>query len=194
MASYEEARVKLTNTQLNKLKSLTKNKTGTTLRITKKNFQDEELPHKLLLTTRQTIKVRNAFANNMSTDIKLSKARISKIIQSGGFLGSWLGKTISELGKKVVTDLAIPFARDNLAGLVSSITSNTINKFEKEVNGKGDVRAVKGFTLFISNEDMNDIIKIIKSLEDSRVLIYGVTETVKHEIKKNKKVDLLVLC
>ena len=184
MASYEEARVKLTNTQLNKLKSLTKNKTGTTLRITKKNFQDEELPHKLLLTTRQTIKVRNAFANNMSTDIKLSKARISKIIQSGGFLGSWLGKTISELGKKVVTDLAIPFARDNLAGLVSSITSNTINKFEKEVNGKGDVRAVKGFTLFISNEDMNDIIKIIKSLEDSRVLIYGVTETVKHEIKK----------
>ena len=194
MASYEEARVKLTNTQLNKLKSLTKNKTGTTLRITKKNFQDEELPHKLLLTTRQTTKVRNAFANNMSTDIKLSKARISKIIQSGGFLGSWLGKTISELGKKVVTDLAIPFARDNLAGLVSSITSNTMNKFEKEVNGKGDVRAVKGFTLFISNEDMNDIIKIIKSLEDSRVLIYGVTETVKHEIKKNKKVDLLVLC
>ena len=187
MASYEEARVKLTNTQLNKLKSLTKNKTGTTLRITKKNFQDEELPHKLLLTTRQTIKVRNAFANNMSTDIKLSKARISKIIQSGGFLGSWLGKTISELGKKVVTDLAIPFARDNLAGLVSSITSNTMNKFEKEVNGKGDVRVVKGFTLFISNEDMNDIIKIIKSLEDSRVLIYGVTETVKHEIKKIRK-------
>ena len=194
MASYEEARVKLTNTQLNKLKCLTKNKTGTTLRITKKNFQDEELPHKLLLTTRQTIKVRNAFANNMSTDIKLSKAKISKIIQSGGFLGSWLGKTIIGLGKKVVTDLAIPFARDNLAGLVSSITSNTINKFEKEVNGKGNVRAVKGFTLFISNEDMNDIIKIIKSLEDSRVLIYGVTETVKHEIKKDKKMDLLVLC
>ena len=194
MASYEEVRVKLTNTQLNKLKCLTKNKTGTTLRITKKNFQDEELPHKLLLTTRQTIKVRNAFANNMSTDIKLSKAKISKIIQSGGFLGSWLGKTIIELGKKVVTDLAIPFARDNLAGLVSSITSNTINKFEKEVNGKGNVRAVKGFTLFISNEDMNDIIKIIKSLEDSRVLIYGVTETVKHEIKKDKKMDLLVLC
>ena len=194
MASYEEVRVKLTNTQLNKLKCLTKNKTGTTLRITKKNFQDEELPHKLLLTTRQTIKVRNAFANNMSTDIKLSKAKISKIIQSGGFLGSWLGKTISELGKKVVTDLAIPFARDNLAGLVSSITSNTINKFEKEVNGKGNVRAVKGFTLFILNEDMNDIIKIIKSLEDSRVLIYGVTETVKHEIKKDKKMDLLVLC
>ena len=194
MASYEEVRVKLTNTQLNKLKCLTKNKTGTTLRITKKNFQDEELPHKLLLTTRQTIKVRNAFTNNMSTDIKLSKAKISKIIQSGGFLGSWLGKTIIELGKKVVTDLAIPFARDNLAGLVSSITSNTINKFEKEVNGKGDVRAVKGFTSFISNEDMNDIIKIIKSLEDSPVLIYDVTETVKHEIKKNKKVYLLVLC
>ena len=51
MVSYEEARVKLTNTQLNKLKSAAKNKTGTTLRITKKNFQDEELPHELFLTT-----------------------------------------------------------------------------------------------------------------------------------------------
>ena len=72
MANYEEARVKLTNTQLNKLKSAAENKTGTILRINKKKFQDEELPHELILTTRQTSKIRNAFANNMSTDIKLS--------------------------------------------------------------------------------------------------------------------------
>ena len=45
-----------------------------------------DLPHKLLLTTRQKTKLRNAFNNNMSTDLKLSKAQISKIIQSGGFL------------------------------------------------------------------------------------------------------------
>ena len=50
--------------------------------------------------TRQETKIRNAFANNILTDIKLSKAPIFKIIQSGGFLCSWLG----ELGKKVVTD------------------------------------------------------------------------------------------
>ena len=51
MASYEEARAKITNSQLNKLKSTAKNKTGTTLKRTKKNFQDEELPHEFLLTT-----------------------------------------------------------------------------------------------------------------------------------------------
>ena len=56
MANYQEARVKLTNTQLNKLKSAAKNKTGTILRINKKNFQDEELPHELFITTRQTTK------------------------------------------------------------------------------------------------------------------------------------------
>ena len=62
------------------------------LRLSKKNFEDEELPHELFLTTRQTTKIRNAFANNnMSTDIELSKAQISKIIQSGGSFGSWLG-------------------------------------------------------------------------------------------------------
>ena len=60
--------------QLNKLKSVAKNKTGTMLRINKKNFQDKELPHELFLTTRQMTNIRNAFANNMSTDIKLSKA------------------------------------------------------------------------------------------------------------------------
>ena len=58
------------------------------LRINKKNFQEEELPHELFLLTRQTI--RNVFANKMSKDIKLSKTKISKIIQSGGSYGSWL--------------------------------------------------------------------------------------------------------
>ena len=89
MANYQEARVKLTNTQLNKLKSAQKIKTGIILRLNKKNFEDEELPYELFLTTRQTTKMRNAFANNMPTDIKLSKAQISKIIQSGGSFGSW---------------------------------------------------------------------------------------------------------
>ena len=83
MANYHEARVKLTKTQLNKLKSAAKNKTGTIFRLDKKNFEDEKWPHELFRTTRQTTKIRNAFANNMSTNLKLSKAQISKIIQSG---------------------------------------------------------------------------------------------------------------
>ena len=71
MANYQEARVKLTNTQLNKLRSAVKNKTGTILRLNKKNFEDEELPYELFLTTRRTTEVRNAFANNMSTEINI---------------------------------------------------------------------------------------------------------------------------
>ena len=86
MANYQEARFKLANSQLNKLNSVAKNKTGATSRITKKNFQDEELPHKLFLTTRQKTKIKIAFANCISTDITLSKALLSKIIQSGGVL------------------------------------------------------------------------------------------------------------
>ena len=65
MPNYHEARVKLTNAQLNKLRSAAKNKTGTILRINKKKFQDEELPHLLFLTTRQTIKIRDVFTSNM---------------------------------------------------------------------------------------------------------------------------------
>ena len=86
MENYQGAKVKLANTQLNKLKSAAKNKTGINLRINMKNIQDEELLHELFLTTRKTSKIRNAFAKNLPTDIKLSKAQISKIIQSSGFL------------------------------------------------------------------------------------------------------------
>ena len=118
----------------------------------------------------------------MSADIKLGKAQIPKIIQSGGSFGSWL----DNLGKKVIRDLAIPLARDNLPGLVSNLATNAISKFERKISGKGAVRAAKGLTLFISNKHLNGIIKIMKLFEDSGVLIDGVIETVKHEIKKRR--------
>ena len=86
--------------------------------------------HGLFLTKRQTTKIRNAFSNNTSRDIKLSKAQISKIIQSGGPFGSWLGN----LGKKALTNIAIPLFRDNLRGLVSNLTSNAINNFESKIS------------------------------------------------------------
>ena len=78
---------KLSNSQLNKLKSAVKSNEGTTLRMNAKIFNGNNLPHELLLTIRQTTKLRNAIEKNMSTDIKLSKSQISKMIQSGGFLG-----------------------------------------------------------------------------------------------------------
>ena len=73
-----------------------------------------------------------------------------------------------------------------MPGLVNNSNSYVIDKVERKVSGKGAVRAGKGFTLFVSNEDMNDIIKIIKPLEDSSVSIDGVTETVNHKINIKK--------
>ena len=110
MVEYNKVNVKLSDTQLKKLKTAVKNKTGTTLRINLKMFNGNNLPHELLLTTRQKTKVRNAFNNNMWTDSKLSKAQISKIIQSGGFLGSLLSKWTGPLMK-----IAIPLAKNILA-------------------------------------------------------------------------------
>ena len=107
MVEYSKVNIKLTNTQLKKLKTAVKNKTGTTLRMNLKMLNGNDLPDELLLTTRQKTKPRNAFNNNMSTDLKLSKAQISKIIQSGGFLGSLLSKLDGPLMK-----VAIPLAKN----------------------------------------------------------------------------------
>ena len=117
MSNYEEAIVKLTNTQLNKLKSAAKNKTGTILRIIKEKFQDEELPHELFLTTRQKSKIRNAFANNILTDIKRSKGKLSKIIQSDEFLSVFLCKLAG-----LLIEFAVPLAKDMLAPLAAMAT------------------------------------------------------------------------
>ena len=104
--------VKLSDTQLKKLATAAKDKAGTTLTMSLKMFNGNDLPHELFLTTRQKTRLRNAFNNNMSTDLKLSKAQISKIIQSGGFLGSLLSKLAGPLMK-----VAIPSAKKVLAPL-----------------------------------------------------------------------------
>ena len=98
---------KLSDTQLKKLKTTVKNKTGTSLRMSWKLFNGNDLPHELLLTIRQKTKLRNAFNNNMSTDLKLSKAQIYKIIQSQEFLESLLSKLAGPLMK-----VAIPLAKN----------------------------------------------------------------------------------
>ena len=121
MVEYTKVNVKLSNTQIKKLKDAVKKNTGTTLRISLKMFNVNNLPHKLLLTTRQKTKIINAFNNNMSTDLKISKAKINKIIQSGGFLGRLLGpwlktglplikNVIKSLGKSVLIPLGLPAA------------------------------------------------------------------------------------
>ena len=91
MVEYNKINAKLSNSQLNKLKSAVKNRQETILRMNARMLSANNLPHELLLTTRQITKLRDAIENNMSTDIKLSKAQLSKIIQSGGFLGKPFG-------------------------------------------------------------------------------------------------------
>ena len=96
-------------------------------------FHGNDLPHELLLTTRQKTKLRNAFENNMSTDIKLSKAQISKIIQSGGFLGSLLSKITGPLMK-----VAVPLAKHILAPLGRTAAASAIDACtQKKINGSG---------------------------------------------------------
>ena len=91
MVEYTKVNVKLSNTQIKKLKDAVKNNTGTTLRISLKMLNGNNLLNELLLTTRQKTKIRNAFNNNMWTDLKLSEVQINKIIQSVGFLSKLLG-------------------------------------------------------------------------------------------------------
>ena len=112
MVEYTKVNVKLTNLQLSKLKRAVENNDSTTLRINIKNFNKDELPHELLLTTWQSTKLRNAINNNLATDLKLSKAQIKTMIQSGGFLGKLLSKLAGPLMK-----VAMPLAKNKLAPL-----------------------------------------------------------------------------
>ena len=116
MAEYSKVNVKLSDIQLKKLKTSVKNKTGTTLRMSLKMFNGKDLRQELSLTTRQKIKLRNAFNKNMSTDLKLSKAQISKIIQSGGFLGRLLGPLL-KTGLPLIKNVIKPLAKSVLTPL-----------------------------------------------------------------------------
>ena len=111
MTQYNSLNLKLSNSQLNKLKSAIKNETEVVLRLSSNMIGDNEsnFPHKLLLINRQVSNLRKAFTNYLSANIKLSKTQLSKMIQSGGFLGRLLGpllKTGLPLIKNVIKPLA----------------------------------------------------------------------------------------
>ena len=109
MTEYTKENVKLSDSQIEKLKDAVKNNTGTTLRISFKMFSGNNLPHELSLTTRQKTKIRNAFNNKMSTDLKLSKAQINKIIQYGVLLSKLLGPLL-KTGLPLIKDVIKPLA------------------------------------------------------------------------------------
>ena len=121
MVEYSKVNVKLTDAQLKELRTAVKNKTGTTLRMSSKMLDGNDLPHELWLITQQKTKLRNAFNNNMSTDIKLCRDQIFKIIHSGGFLGSLLSTLAGPLMK-----VAVPLAKTILAtvGITAAASTN----------------------------------------------------------------------
>ena len=171
MVEYTKINCELTNVQLNKLKKSVKSNEGATLRLGIK----DELPHELLLTTRQNTKLRNAINNNLATDIKLSKAQIKKLIQSGGFLGKLLSKLVGPLMK-----VEMPLAKNVLAPLGLTAAMSAIDgSIQKKIHGSG----VK---LIIEQEDMNDIVKIIEALENSGILLKGVTKTIENETEEQR--------
>ena len=175
MVEYTKVNVKLINLQLSQSKKAVKNNDSTTLRIGIKNFNKDELPHELLLTTRQSTKLRNATNNNMATDLKLSKAQMKKLIQSGGFLGKLLSKLAGPLMK-----VAMSLAKTVLAPLGLTAAMSAIDgSIQKKMRGEG----VK---LVIEQEDMNDIMKIIEALENSGILLKGVTKTIENETKEQR--------
>ena len=176
MVEYSKVNVKLSDAQLKKLKTAVKKKTGATLRMILKMLDGNDLPHELLLGTRQKAKLRNTFYNNILTDLTFSQAQISKIIQSGKFLGSLLIKLAGPLIK-----VAIPLAKNVLAPLgIAAAASAVDTGIQKQIHGSGTT------ILIISNKEMNDIIKIVQALEDSNVLLKGVTKTIKNKTKEQK--------
>ena len=128
------------------------------------------------MTDRQVAHIRKAFANNLSTDVKFSKTQLLKMSQSGRLLGNLLSKLAGPLMK-----VAMPLVKDILAPLGLTADMSAIDgSIKKKILGSGTT------TLIISNDEMNDIIKIVKSLENSGVLLKGVSETIQHEAKEQR--------
>ena len=137
-------------------------------------IDNEQLPHELLLTTRQRTKLRNATENNISTDIKLSKTQISNIIQSGAFLDRFLGPLL-KTGLPLLKSVIKPLGLLRLTAASSAIDAGIQKK----------IYSVSGTTnLVISNEEMNEIMKIVQALENSGILLKGIIKTIKNKAKE----------
>ena len=192
MTQYNSLNIKLSNSQLNKLKSGIKNGTEVTLKISSNVVGDSNdennFRHKWLLTNTPVSKLCKAFTNNSSANIKLSKTQLHRIGQSGGFLVRLLGPLL-KIGLPLIGNVLKPLAKTVLIPLGLTVAASVIDAaIHKKMFGSGmrPLDLALRTTLIISNEEMNDIMKIIKSLEESGLLIKGVSETVKNEAKEQK--------
>ena len=187
MTQYNSLNVKLSNSQLNKLKSAIKNETDVVLRLSSNMIGNSDdntnFPHELLLTNRQVANLRKAFSKNTSTDIILSKTQLSNMIQSGRFLGRLLGPLV-RTGLPLMKSVIKPLAKSVLVLLVlTAAASGADAGIHKKILGSDPNNNA---TLIILNNGMDDILKIVKSLKDSGVLLKGVSETISNEAKEQR--------
>ena len=140
---------------------------------------ETSFPHKLLLANRQVANLRKAFENYLSTNIKLSKTHLTKMIQSGGFLGRLLGPLL-KTGLPLITNAIKTLAKRVLIplGVTAAASAADVGTHEKNLGSSHNNTTA----LIISNNEIEDIIKI----EDSGLLLEGVTETIQNEVKEEK--------
>ena len=138
------------------------------------------LQHELSLTNRQAANLREAFANNSSSDIKVSKNQLSNTLQSEGFLGRRIDPLLKP-GLPLMKNLMKPLAKSVLIPIgLSAASPAADSEIHKKILRSGTT------TLIISNDETEDIIDIVKSLEDSGLLLKGVSETIQNETKEQK--------
>ena len=184
MSQYKILNVKLSNAQLNKLKFGIKYGNIVTLKLSSNVAGDSNgenyFLHKLLLTNTQISKPRKTFANNSSANTKLSKTQLHKIGQSGGFLGRIL-EPLLKTGLPLMENVLRPLAKSVLILLGLTAEASAI---DRAIHKK--IFQSRTATLIILNEEMNDMMKIVKSPKESGLLIKGISKTIKSEAKGQK--------
>ena len=179
----------MSNSQLNKLKSGIKNGTAVTLKLSSNVVGDSNdknnFPHKFILPNTQVLRLCEAFPNNSSANIKLSKTQFHKKEQSGGFLGRLLGLLL-KTGLSLMKNVLKALAKSVLIPLgLTAATSVTDAAIHKKMFGSGNT------TLITFHEEMNDIMKIIKSFEESS-LLKALAKQLK--VKQNNKKEDFSVC
>ena len=174
MTQYNTLNVKFSNSQLNKLKSRIENCTEVTFKISSNVFGDSNgennFSQELFLTNTQVSRPFIAFANSSSANIKLSKTQLHKIGQPGRFLGR-LSEPLVKTGLPLIENVLKPLAKSFLVPWGLTAGASAIDAaIHKKMFGSGVT------TEIILNEEMNDIMKIVRSLEEPGLLIKGVRE------------------
>ena len=185
MAQYNSLNVSLSYSHLNTLKSAIKNKKRIVLRLSTNmigNSDDEtNFPRKLLVTKGQVANLCKAFANNLLTDIKFSTAQLSKTIDSGGFLGKLLGPLL-KTGLPLMKNIIKALAKSALILLRLTAAASVADAgIHKKILGSGNT------ALITSNDEMEGIIKIVKTLEDSVLLLPEIIKIIHNEAKEPKR-------